>query len=283
MISRRTVTLATACCLLGLIGCGGGHTRNSTAVARLRVAVSLPPQAWMVERLAGDRAQIEVILPPAISPETWAPTPAAMIAVGKADLFFAVGRQSLAFETRLLAQAEAGGAQTVVFVAPEAGSSDDPHPWLDLDAVGETAAALTRRLEELDPSAGSLFADNHERLRLELTALELRLEGLLAGRQRDLVVVQHPAWGRLLARFGIEEVAIERDGKEPDPSAMIALVELARRERVEVIFTQRGTSPRSARLIGAAVGARIEVLEPLARDWPEALERSIGAFAEALR
>lgn len=279
-MQRRQITAILLLSLTGWLACAPSSAPPDGGDAPL-VAVSLPPQAWLVERIAGERVRVEVILPPAASPETWAAAPEAMLTVGRADLYFSVGHPSLAFESRLRSLAETGGTPTVDFGGAD--GAGDPHPWLDLDAVRAAAERLSERLAQLDPDGAAAFASNVERLHREIEALDRRLGELLAERVRSVVVVQHPAWGPLLARYGIEELAVERDGKEPDPATLIALVERVRRERLPVVFVQRGLSPRSARLIAAETGARLEELDPLAREWPALLEEAAGAFAAAVR
>ena len=80
-------------------------------------------------------------------------------------------------------------------------------------------------------------------------------------------MVFHPAWSHLACEYGLLQMAIEAGGKEPGPAQLVATIEEARREGIRVIFVQKGFSDRSARVIAAELGARVEPLDPLARDW----------------
>lgn len=62
----------------------------------LRVLVTIEPQAWLVERVAGPLAQVTVMVPPGADPHTFEPRPSQMAEVDRADLYLSLG---LEFET----------------------------------------------------------------------------------------------------------------------------------------------------------------------------------------
>ncbi len=70
-------------------GCGGGA--GGDASDRLKVAASIPPQKWLIERIAGDRADVFIVLPPGASPHTHSPTDADATRVMQSRLYFAIG------------------------------------------------------------------------------------------------------------------------------------------------------------------------------------------------
>jgi len=59
--------------------------------AALKVLVSIPPEAWFVNQVAGDAASVVVMVPPGASPHTYEPKPGQMAAVEKGDLYLAIG------------------------------------------------------------------------------------------------------------------------------------------------------------------------------------------------
>ena len=52
-----------------------GATHPAAAPERIQVLVSIAPQRFMVERIAGDAVETTVLLPPGAAPETYEPTP----------------------------------------------------------------------------------------------------------------------------------------------------------------------------------------------------------------
>ncbi|MGB5176990.1 MAG: zinc ABC transporter substrate-binding protein, partial [Thermoanaerobaculia bacterium] len=96
-------------------------------------------------------------------------------------------------------------------------------------------------------------------------------------------MVFHPAWSHLACEYGLLQMAIESEGKEPGPAQLVATIEEARDEGIRVVFVQKGFSDRSARVIASELGARVESLDPLARDWLENLRYSAERIAAAIR
>ena len=104
---RYPVLLAAALVLLAL---------PVVAAARLQVAVSVPPQAHLVERIGGDRVDVSVMIGSGGSPHTFSLAPRDLQALDAARVYFRVGHPDLAFERRFLRHLEEHG-QGVVTVS----------------------------------------------------------------------------------------------------------------------------------------------------------------------
>jgi zinc transport system substrate-binding protein len=119
--------------------------------------------------------------------------------------------------------------------------------------------------------------------------LEQRLDELDETIRRTLAPVRgrsflvfHPAWGYLADEYGLKQVAIEIEGKAPADHELTALQQFARDEQVNVVFVQPQISGQAADAVAAAIGGRLEVLDPLAADVAANLRRVAGALAEGL-
>jgi zinc transport system substrate-binding protein len=80
-------------------------------------------------------------------------------------------------------------------------------------------------------------------------------------------MVFHPDLTYLARDYGLEEIAIESEGKEPSPARMKYLIDLARAKKLKTIFAQREFDTRNAKTIAGQVGAKIEIIDPLSGDW----------------
>ncbi len=81
----------------------------------------------------------------------------------------------------------------------------------------------------------------------------------------------HPAWGYLAEEYGLVQIAIQHENREPDPHRLARLIKRARDLDVEVIFQQPQFDGASARVVAEAIGGRVEALDPLAADWADNL------------
>ena len=70
-------------------------------------------------------------------------------------------------------------------------------------------------------------------------------------------MIFHPNLGYLARDYGLEEISVEYEGKEPPPSRMKELIDRARNDRIKTIFVQREYDTKNAKAIANEIGARI--------------------------
>jgi zinc transport system substrate-binding protein len=234
------------------------------------------------------------MIPPGASPATYELSPQQQVALGRSSLYFEVGHPDFLFEQRHLESLLETNPRIRV-VDMETGSEaschaeqggqldDDPHIWLSPRRMRFAASELAAVLVRLDPGGAALYRQNLKELLADIDQLDAEIRELLAGLQGRRFMVFHPAWSHLACQYGLQQLAIEAEGKEPGPAQLVAAIEEARGEGVRVIFVQKGFSDRSARVIAAELGAQVESLDPLAHDWLENLRYSVARIAAAVR
>ena len=134
------------------------------------------------------------------------------------------------------------------------------------------------------PDRASVFAERRAELDIELDALDEALMKELAPLNGKCLYVYHPAWGYFCDAYGLTQVAVEIEGKEPSDHELTRLHERIRADGAKVIFVQPQISSASVEAVAKAVGARVDVLDPMVRDIPSNLmdvaRRIKGAFDE---
>jgi zinc transport system substrate-binding protein len=93
-------------------------------------------------------------------------------------------------------------------------------------------------------------------------------------------MVFHPAWGYFAREFGLKQMAIEVQGKEPSARELGEILDYARNNHVSTIFVQPQFSRRTAEIIAREIGARIAIADPLAADWAGNLRNLAKALVE---
>jgi len=159
---------------------------------------------------------------------------------------------------------------------------DDPHVWLSPKLVRVQAEHIYRGLVKVDSASREVYERNKEAFLRELDALDEELARVLAPVRGKRFMVLHPAWGYFARDYGLEELPIELEGKEPSARELAALVEAAKANRVEVVFVQPQMNPRAAEVLARQIGARVVTVDPLARDWAANLRTVARTLAEAL-
>jgi zinc transport system substrate-binding protein len=270
-----------ACNLAALLAAGA-----LAAAERPMVVVSVAPQRGIVERLAGASVDLLTLIPTGSDVETYAPSAQQAARLEHAALVFWVGHPAVPLEARLLAPwlARRPGVPRVALVDHDpAGSGGeparrgDPHLWTSPRVVRGAAAELTEALARLLPDEATAIRARGAAFDAEIAALDTRLTARLAGGGRFLV--DHPSLGYLARDYGLEQRALEQDGKEPTPKQLARLVAWARSAGVRVVLAQRGASRRGAELLARETGAELLEVDPLAPDWLDGIER-LGAALE---
>ncbi|MDH3214113.1 MAG: zinc ABC transporter substrate-binding protein [Myxococcales bacterium] len=273
-VSRAAPALLAAIGLL--VGCGAPTTTEAVPL----VAVSVLPQAWFVERIAGDRVRVAVMIPPGASPAFFEPTLAQVEAIAEAALYVAVG--NLPFEAawldRLLAER---GDLPVVSVSARAERDTDPHLWVSPRYARAMARSIHGALTQRLPQQRNALDANLAGLLAEIDAVDDYCRRRLAPKRGGTFLVFHPAWGHFAEEYGLVQIAIERDGKEPDARALAERIRGARAAGVPVVFAQPHFNPASAEIVAHAIGARVEILDPLAYAWGDNLRHVADALAGA--
>ncbi len=264
---------------------------------RLKVAVSVPPQAYFVERIGGDLVDVTVMIPPGYSEVDFPLTPRAAMALSGAQLYVAVGHPSFEYERQYIRPflARSPGIRVVDMsrgVRPLEGGGHghghgnghgegDPHVWVAPETVRVAARNIAQALAEADPAHASTYRANLQGFLAEIDRLDRDLRTLLSGRGHRKFMVYHPSWGYFAREYGLEQIAIEAEGKEPSAARLIHLIDHARHDGVKILFVQGGFPRKSAQVIADEVGGRLVLADPLERDWTANLRRVAAALHEA--
>ena len=257
------------------------------AVAALRVYVSVPPLAPLAERVAGPAAEVRSLVGPSQDPHTFEPSARQVEALATARVFWAAG---MPYERAWLPRLRQASPRMAVVDAlaplerPTADRRDhavDPHVWTSPIAVRAMIGPLAEALAAADPPNAAGYRANAAALAADLGALDAELRAALAPLRTRRFVVFHPAWGQFAADYGLEQIAVEQEGKEPAARTLAALAARLRADRVRVIFVQPQTSRRSAETLAREIGARVEVLDPMATDYFQSKRDLVRAILEA--
>ncbi len=168
-------------------------------------------------------------------------------------------------------------------VKPDHDREQDPHVWTSPSLVRLMIGNIRDKLAELAPAHAEEFARNHDAFVAELKALDRDLHALLDPLSNRRFMVFHPAWGYFADAYGLTQVPVEREGKEPGARALAMLIDQAKRENIKVVFVQPQFDKRSAAQVAQAIGGVVIAVDPLAADYVDNLRRVGREFAQALQ
>jgi len=262
--------LAAAAMLIGLM-LGPVSPRMPASPPKVRIVASIFPLLEFAKAVAGENADVSLLLPPGAEVHTWQPRAGDIIRTSGADLFVHVGGGLEPWLADFLGSV-ANKRLRVMAVADflrlekerHAGKQAvDPHVWLDFENDRTIVRRLATTLGELDPARAADFAALAAAYDKKLKELDdLYSAGLESCANRVLLIAGHEAFAYLARRYRLEQVALTglSPDAEPTPSAVVGLVELARKRRIGAVFRQAGESPKLAGLLAREIPARVFVL-----------------------
>lgn len=141
----------------------------------------------------------------------------------------------------------------------------DPHIWTSPRALQRMAANAYEAIHALWPDSVK-YTENHARLQEQLAALDARTAGKIAASGVRYFIIYHPALTYYARDYGLQQVAIEDDGKEPSARALARLIEQARHDGVRRIFYQSQFPASAVEVIARDIEAQSVAIDPLKED-----------------
>ncbi|WP_421920544.1 metal ABC transporter solute-binding protein, Zn/Mn family [Marinifilum sp.] len=246
-----------------------------------QISVSILPQKYFVERIAGSDFKVNILIPPGGSPATYEPTPMQMEQVSKSVAYFKIGH--VPFEnTWMNNMIEAAGDIKVYNLSkgielvrgPEVDHGDhvheggiDPHTWSSPKAVMQIANNLYNGLVELAPEKKEEYKKNLNGFLSELELLDKKSIEIFANAEHKTFMIFHPALTYLARDYGLNQIPIELHGKEPSPAHMQHLIREAKAHDIKIVFIQKQFNQDNAEAIAKEIKAKLIQIDPLNEDW----------------
>jgi zinc transport system substrate-binding protein len=268
--------------------------------------VSILPQEYFVEKIGGDRVEVNVMVEPGASPATYEPKPQQMKALSEAEAYVSIG---VPFEKAWMEKIKGVNPQMLVIdstqgiermemvahhhhgeaEAEHAHEHDhgaetlDPHVWLSPQLVKVQAENIYQSLVSIDPENEAEYQANLAQFLTEIDQLDQQIKQNLTGIENRQFIVFHPAWGYFARDYDLEQVSIEVGGQEPSAAELGEIVKEAQAENIKVIFAQPEFSTKSAETIAQEIDGQVLLITPLAPDWSNNLLQVSQTFVEVLQ
>ena len=252
------------------------------------VTVSILPQKYFVDQIAGNILQVNVLVPPGSSPHNYSILPSQMKDLAKSKAWLQIGL--LTFEDALNNKlADINKNLAIVNcsegITPIAGSeceeqghkhaaneSFDPHIWL---APAESKIIARNTLNVLKsgfPQHTTIFEANYNRFILRIDSISTLIDQKLAPLKNRNILIFHPALAYYARQFGLKQVALELDGKEPSPRHMKEIVDLAHEQNIHIIFIQKEFDSAFATQLSREINGIVVIIDPLDYNWEKQLQ-----------
>jgi zinc transport system substrate-binding protein len=252
-------------------------------------------------RVGGDRVDVSVMVGRGHSPATYEPMPKQIAELNKARLYFRIGVPFENVWMDRVSKANPGmrvidtqhGIDLLAMKAHDhsrhTGKHNyskglrDPHIWLSLRLVKIQAKNICDALVDEDPAHMSFYQENLMAFLRDLDETDADITEILKDTKIRKFMAFHPAWGYFARDYGLEQVPIEIEGKEPTARTLAHLIGQAKQEGIRVVFVQKQFSKKSAETVARAINGKVVQIDPLAMDYMNNIREIAEAFAGVMQ
>lgn len=253
-------------------------TNHGTAENKINVVVTIPPLAEFAEKVGGDRVEVSVMVPAGASPHTYEPTPRQLADLSRADIYLAVG-SGVEFELAWLDKIKKLAQIPFIDCSERVQILDnDPHIWLSLKNAKIMVDNIYRGLAKIDPKHTAYYENNKNNYLTELDHLDAIAEQRVIQQSNKFFLTYHPAWAYFCRDYGLEQIAIEQEGKETTSQNIINAIKLAKNHNIKIIFTSPEFDTKNAEMIAKEINGQVALMSPLAGDYLENMRQMISLF-----
>jgi zinc transport system substrate-binding protein len=270
---------------------------RSTSEPLLKVGVTLHPYYSWTQNVAG-AAGVEVrpVVPGEIDAGSYQPSPADIVKLADLDAIVVngVGHDDFIFD-----MIKASGNTTLTIIRPNDavplvhasnGTGLNSHTFISFTNAIQQTYAIARALATLRPTLAAVFQENAATYARRLRTIKANAERLLADARITRVVTVHDGYTYLMQEFGIEIAGVVEPahGLVPSAKELQGMVDLMKREKIRVVFTEESFPEPLLDVLRDATGARVYVISHIARgeytadEFERAMQRNVAVMIQAL-
>ena len=285
---QTKITAATGLVGLMILVVIGGYTYNASRPKnqigegeKIGVAVTIPPQAEFVEAVGGNRVQVTIMVPAGANPHTYEPKPSKLKEASTARMYAKVGTR-IEFELEWLDKILSMSKRILLVDCSEGIKvvGSDPHIWLSPRNAKAMVQNIYEGLIQVDPSNKGHYARNKERYIQKLSELDKEITKALSRRKNREILVYHSEWAYFARDYNLEEVPIEKEGKEPSIRRVSTLIKQAKENNISKVFISPEFYTGSAKVIANEIGGEVVLVSTLQKNYVENMYHIAEAFAE---
>lgn len=288
---KRFLYLIILCVILA--GCKGTPQKQADSgkasstekpAVTVTVTVTISPYKYFVDQIAKGKVDVNVMVSNGNNPETYEPYAQQMMELSKSALYLKVG--SIGFEQTWMKKLQDNAPymkviDTSVGIKPAKtpGGNIDPHVWMSCSNARIIASNILKALCELEPKNKAFFEKNYQSL---LSIIDKRDSTIKESFKEnpDLVrkfVIYHPILTYFARDYGLEQLPIEEEGREPSAAQLKSLIEKARKEKIKYCLIQAEFANRNTNTFINESHTKPMNINPLQGDWNWAMQEAAAA------
>lgn len=267
----------------------GRSVESAAQGDRLQVVATFLPLYWFTKAVAGDAAEVQVLIPPGTEVHEYQSKPSDVQAIAQADLLVKNGLGLETFLDNTVASAQnsklvvadaSQGIQPLSEVSPvvEAGAghaegdghdhhdhaAGNPHVWLDPVLVQQQVANIRDALVKADPQNKTTYEANAAAYVQQLKSLDRQFQETLQQYPNCTFVTFHDAYPYLAQRYDLKQVAVvELPEDNLSPADVQRAIAAVREYKVKALFGEPGADNKLLAALSQDLKLDLRVLDSL--------------------
>lgn len=244
------------------------------------IVVSILPLKYFVQQIADTLYQINVLVPPGSSPEMFEPTPAQMITLDKAKLYFAIGLLDFekGLEPKLTNKKNlyVNLSKDVDLITAKSVEEDhhhhhgvDPHIWMSVNGAKIIAQNITTELCRINPDNALLFKNNLQKFLVKADSIKSTIDSILNAGNCNSFLIYHPALSYFAREYNLKQLSIEQEGKSPSVKGITQTISEA--TNVKAVLSQGQFDTRKATTTAKELNLPVIIVDPLSENWEDSM------------
>lgn len=296
--------------LVGIVlfsGCSkAGETKDAAKSVEkkegLKVYASVYPMYDFAKKIAGDKLDVEMLMPQGTEPHGWEPDTDTIKNLENADMLIYNGAgleewtdkviDSLSNKNLKVVEASEGVELIKSSHDHEEEEHDheavennhnheaheedheheghhhgpmDPHVWTSPKNAKIEMENIKNAFCELDKENADYYESNYEKYAKMLDELDAKYKEKLGDLPNKTIVVSHEAYGYLCKDYGLNQLGIKGVNAETEPDAkkMAEIINYVKENKITTIFTEELIDPKVSKIIADETGCVVKVLSPI--------------------
>lgn len=249
---------------------------------KLSIVATLFPLYDFAREIAGNKANVTLLLPPGVEAHSFEPKPGDMITINNAGIFLYTGKYMEPWVEKILQGTDnknlividtSKGVTLLKGTTGHGGESQrqnipghnehgayDPHIWLDFVNAQKMVDNILEGLTRQDPSNKDFYVQNAAAYKTKLQALDERFRSTLSGCKKGTFVHGgHFAFNYLASRYNLHYISAYEGSPnaEPTPGKIIELKKVILERAIKYIYYEELITPRIADILNKETGAQL--------------------------
>ena len=257
------------------------------------ITVSIQPQKYLLEQIAGNKWEIKCLLTNGANPESYDPSLSHLLNLENSKAYFRIG--NIPFESAIINKVQNNRPGLKIYDNSEGielitgthshgdkahADEPDPHTWTSVKNAKKIALNMYKALADLDPSQKDFYKANLQDLTQRLDSMDNAIARRLSDKDGHAFVVWHPSLSYFARDYGLTQISLSPEGKEASIGMLQSAIDDAKAHNATVMFFQKDIDSRQAQVANEQIGAEFVSINPLSYSWDKEIETITDALAK---